>query len=286
MRGSRRHDHWAGAGVDDPKKPAPVPNAVLTFRDSTGKPYTTATDQEGIYELRHVPPGHYALDSQFAAGRFILGGGDVTGGLCTDFPVRSDHYSVTGRLIPGIGPGFGISLVGAEKGSPQGISGSIASDGRFYFDAVPRGRYYIEATISLLGRSPAEIYYPGTSSQKNAVRISVSGQPGSQSFDFDPDALPVVPIPIMVESSGHSNPVQVTIRIQNPSGLIVSEFLGLTETPLSVLGVRGDSYGISVHRAGEDRYNVADSPQIVGATATKGMKAVHLFFQWPALNAR
>jgi hypothetical protein len=80
----------------------PVPNAVLTFRDSHGMRYSARSDQEGIYEIRHLPPGPYELESRFAPGLYAFGAGDVTAGICSESPVYIHSYAVTGQLIPGI----------------------------------------------------------------------------------------------------------------------------------------------------------------------------------------
>jgi hypothetical protein len=79
----------------DERSPNPVRNARLTFRDSRGKSYTTQSDGEGIYELRHVPPGLYTLESRIAPDRYAAGGGEVTTGACRESSVYLSSYSVT-----------------------------------------------------------------------------------------------------------------------------------------------------------------------------------------------
>jgi hypothetical protein len=52
-----------------------------------------------------------------------------------------------------------------------------------------------------------------------------------------------------------------------------------TGIPVAVLGVRGESYGISVYGYGDDR---KESPNrrsaIIQATAASGMKTIHIAF--------
>jgi hypothetical protein len=76
---------------------APVRNAVLTFRDSSGKAYVTQSDSEGIYELRHLPPGPYTLDSRFAPGQYLRGWVSVESGICKEAQVQLSPDSLTGR---------------------------------------------------------------------------------------------------------------------------------------------------------------------------------------------
>ena len=129
-----------------------IRNARLTFRDSYGKPYQTQSDGDGIYELRHLPSGPYTLDSQFGPGRYVLGGREVTNGVCQDSYARSFPYTVAGRLIPGIAFYAQVGLVGTHATSPSVRNAMIASDGRFYFESVPPGEYYLRAAFDLRRR--------------------------------------------------------------------------------------------------------------------------------------
>ena len=97
---------------DKGKESVPVRNAVLTFRDWYGKPYVTHGDDDGIYELRHVPPGPYTLDSRVGPDRYASGGGEVALGVCRESSVQVSPYSVTGRLRPGIAANARVLLKG------------------------------------------------------------------------------------------------------------------------------------------------------------------------------
>ena len=58
----------------------PLRGALLTLRDSRGKAYETRTDAQGIYQLQHLPPDSYGLDSKLNSEQYILGGGVVAVG--------------------------------------------------------------------------------------------------------------------------------------------------------------------------------------------------------------
>ena len=254
-------------------------NVVLTFRDGNGKAYTTETDGEGIYEMRHLPPGSYILDSHLAPGRYAIGGGRATSGVCTDSSVRLRTYAVTGRLIPGIDRYAQVNLLRTRGTLPDVKAATLTPDGRFYFDAVPPGDYYLVATVTLVGQGglAADVYYPGTSNRKNAVAVRITGQLSDKSFDFAPSALPLVPSPVLVESPDPSNPVPVVIRSQDSGGMILMESQGVTGVPEFPLGVRGQSYRISACTYRDPQTYLPDSQsEIIPATAAPGMKAVHL----------
>ena len=69
------------------RKGRPLRGATLTYRDASGRPYTTRSDQDGIYELRHLPAGTYQFDSQFAGGIYMVESARVVEGVCGESPV-------------------------------------------------------------------------------------------------------------------------------------------------------------------------------------------------------
>ena len=209
-----------------------VRNIVLTFRDSYGKVYTTQSDNEGIYELRHLPPGPYTLDSRIGPSRYAQGGGDVSSGVCRESSIRLHPYVVAGRLIPDTYWNWNthLTLVGTDWQSRGLMEAIIASDGGFYFESVPQGEYFLMARVDLVGRfnHGAEVYYPGVSSRENAVKVRVSNQTRSQSLDFNPDGLPLDSIPIFVESPDVLHPIEVQIRVLDSWRRLAHQFGSLT----------------------------------------------------------
>jgi hypothetical protein len=261
-------------------KRSPARNIPLTFRDLNGKAYTTQTDKDGVYELRHVPPGSYTLDSRFSADRYLYGGADVRTGICTVSSVGLNPYSITGRVIPHIDDDAEVSLLGTTGDSPVVSKAVIASDGRFYFGAVNPDEYYL--AVRLGQGSGTVIYYPGTSNRNNAVKIRFAGQPIEKSFDFDPKALPLIPLPVLVESPEKSHPIPIDIRTQSPNWSILAERRGVSGTPMTLLVLPGQSYRITAYGYGKERWGRADrKSEAVAVTATPGMKAIHISLAAP-----
>lgn len=258
---------------------SPVPNAVLTFRDSHGMRYSAQSDQQGIYEIRHLPPGPYELESRLAPGRYALGGGYATAGVCSDSPVSVHQYVITGQLIPGIDRYARVDLIGIHEERASVTTATIAPDGRFYFETVPPGEYYLVATIELVGRYPeqARVFYPGATSRERAVKVRVSGAPHGRSLDFDPGALPIVPIPVVVESPGRSHPIPVGIVSRNRSGEMAVAFRSHTGVLARVFGMRGQSFGVSAtaHGYGHEE-GVIHRAETIWVTAAPKMAPVRI----------
>jgi hypothetical protein len=283
--------HCAGPGgtligrvtywTEKQRRPSLVQGAILTFRDSNGKEYRTQSDDEGIYELKHLPPGPYKLESRFDAVRYALGGGDVTGGACQESPVHVNPYVITGRLTPGIDRFARVELVGMNGESGKVRGATIASDGRFYFDKAPPGNYYLVATIDLVGRYRqwSKIYYPGVSSTARAVKIRATGQTDGKSFDFSPDSLPLVSIPVIAASPDGSRPIPIGIQLRNSNGAQIDTFLSLTGIRVPVFGIRGESYEVYVLGYGDKKSSDPDRhSDTIRVTATPGTEPVHIPF--------
>jgi hypothetical protein len=267
------------AGVNE--VPPAVPGFSLTFRDAHGKAYTARSDAEGVYELRHLPPGPYVLDSQVAPGQYVVGSGSVINGVCSESPVNLGRYSVFGRLIPGLSQHAEVRLIGARENASYSKLGWIASDGWFYFYDVPPGEYYLLARMYLAGQPGkwAEIYHPGTERKDKAMVIRVSAQPADKPLDFARGAFPLVPIPVIAALAGGGEPVKVEIRLLSANVIAYSSST-LTELPSSVFGVRGVSYEVLAVRYGPDGVpDLISSPVLVSATAD--MKPVRLLLDKP-----
>jgi hypothetical protein len=249
--------HCAGEGgtllghvsysVDKDGKSVPVRNTLLTFRDFYGKAYVTRSDDEGIYELAHVPGGLYTLDSRIEPDRYAAGGGEVRVGVCTEAAVYLSPYTVTGRLLSGIAPHARVSLMPINGGGNE-LSAGVGLDGRFYFKAVPAGDYFLAARFNLAGRNNqwADLYYPGVRARDHAARVHISGQTRAPSLDFDADAIPLTPVPVLVESPDPSRPIRVVIRLLDSGGHAVNQFAVSTGNPVEVAVIRGERYELSV----------------------------------------
>ncbi len=246
------------------RSPAPLPDFVLTFRDSNGRPYTSRTDRYGIYELRPLPPDRYTLDSRLSADRYHSTSVLVRSGICSAGSVDLEPYSLTGRLFSGVEKAAMIELVGAR--GTLTLRGEIASDGRFYFKNVPPGDYFLMATFFLAGwggRS-AQVYYPAASDRGNAAAIRLSSQPSNHSFDFDPEALPLVPMPVVVPSPGGAEPAGVVVLLRDSRGNAVNQWQQLIGVPEIIPGVRGNSYGVMAFATREN----AGDPDLRSALVT------------------
>jgi hypothetical protein len=89
--------------------PTPIPR--LTLRDSNGRPYTTRVGQDGIYELRHLPPEHYTLDSRLSSNQYASASVEVRTGICAGGSINVEPYSLSGRLVSGIEQAAFIEMV-------------------------------------------------------------------------------------------------------------------------------------------------------------------------------
>jgi hypothetical protein len=101
----------------------------LSVRDQNGKTYTAQSDGDGIFELRHLAPGAYAVQSLVSQNHYASSGGvSVVEGQCMEMPVLLRDYSLRGRLLPGLNAT--VELVGVDDPSRQIRSDSTEPDGR------------------------------------------------------------------------------------------------------------------------------------------------------------
>lgn len=254
---------------------SPVRNVRLTFRDFYGNSYATRSDDEGIYALPHVPPGHYVLESRIAPDRYASGDGEVTSGVCKESPLELRPYSVTGRLIPGIWHEANVELLPIEgRTALKPILGALAGDGRFYFDAVPAGDYFMVARFNLVGRDSqwTQLYYPGARTREKAVRLRFPDPTRRESFDFDPDAIPLTPIPVFVESPDPAHAIDVVLVLKDSSGHVVNQYGVSTGIPVRTTAIRGETYEISVL----DSETYQTRSKEIRVTAKPGMKLTRI----------
>jgi hypothetical protein len=73
---------------------ASVAGIVLIFRNSRGETYPVKSDKEGFYEVRHLAPGFYSLDSPSTTGHNLVGGAFVRSSGCVESTVWLDDHAV------------------------------------------------------------------------------------------------------------------------------------------------------------------------------------------------
>jgi hypothetical protein len=159
-------------------------------------------------------------------------------------------------------------------------SGTITPGGWFYLKSVPEGEYYLVSTIKLVGRvgKSVDLYYPGTTNIREAVKVQVSAQPAERTFDFAAEKLPLVPIPILVETPKGSGPIQVEIYLEGMNGP-VADRASLTGGITTSFGRRGESFRIGAEGFGDPNDGRPDHhSDNIPVVAKDGMKTVHVFF--------
>ena len=185
------------------------------------KTYEVTTDANGVYEIYDLPAGTYSVEPELPFGlkvRFPMQfgpGGESREGVVTvelgektsagaDFVLSSDN-AVGGRVL---GPGgvpladVCLDLLSAEKGASAGGGGRVFdctdAEGRYKFEEVPPGRYFIVVNDDgkLSGSEPfPAAFYPGTFEREKAAAVTVGR--GDSRSDYDvalPSLLPTVTV--------------------------------------------------------------------------------------------
>lgn len=253
-------------------------NTDLSLWDNGGELHEIRTDSQGVFELRHLPAGEFTLDGRLEAGEFASSSGMVAAGMCTEAYVTVSQFALTGKLIRGIDRYAEIRLVGANEEATR--RGTITPGGWYYFDSVPAGQYYLVLTVKLAGRTgkSVDIYYPGTESRNSSVKLRASGQRFEQSFDFPPEKLPLVSIPVFVETLSGSAPFRVEIYCEDATG-VVDNRASLTGGITTLFGRRGEVFRISAEGFGNPSdYRADHQSEKISVVAKDGMDAVHVFF--------
>jgi len=253
-----------------------APDVSVNLRDQDGKTYTAQSDAEGIYELRHVPPGVYAVESDVSQNQYASSSGiAAVEGECREMGILLRDYAVRGRLLPGLTAS--IELVGIEELPKQIPSDSIEPDGRFYFRHVPDGEYLLSVTTWIEGTA-RNLYYPGTNDRQKAARLRITNQTlvGGGTLDFNPEKLPMVPIPVSLDPSTSD---RFTWRVQLlRSGQVMTEG---TWAPggrqILLYGTRGASYGLVLYGYSNRPLEYKDCrAEIAAVVAKPGMEAVRV----------
>ncbi len=267
---------WTVAG----RERLPARNASMTFLDENGNTYTAQSDDNGIYELRHLPAGPYTLESHLSQGRYAASGPvSVKEGLCTEMPVSIRNYSVSGRLMPGIDQYVNVYLAEVSSHSEGRNPVSIEPDGRFYFSNVAPGKYLLSLTTTAQRAVGAgsEIYYPGTPRRAQAARITVTDHTYARSLDFNPSSLPLVPIPVVLEPPVESGRFSWRFELEDSSHVIRGEKWSAGGSVVLLYGVRGASYGISLYGYSNQPMDYADCrSEVTPITAKPGLKPIHI----------
>ena len=151
----------------------------------------------------------------------------------------------------------------------DGLSSPVGADGRFYFKTAPAGEYFLVAEFTFPGRNnqAAQVYYPGVNTREKATRIRIPGRTRSDSFDFDARAIPLVPLPIFVESPDPSHRISVVVLLLDSGGHAVNQLGVSTGNPSELTVIRGETYDISVL----DSASYRKRSETVRVTAASGM---------------
>jgi hypothetical protein len=247
----------------------------VRLRDQNGKAFTTQSDGDGIYELRHLATGAYTVESLVSQGQYASSAGvSVVEGQCVEMPVLLKDYSLRGRLLPGLNAT--VKLVGGNVPLKQIGSDSIEPDGRFYFRNVPDGEYILSVTTWIGAAN--DFYYPGTFDRPKATRVRIMNHmlAGGQTLDFNPEALPMVPVPVTLDPPTNSG--RFSWRVLLSSNNMLQEGRWASGTKFVFLyGMRGASYSLGLF--GDSNHPLEYGNCRSGLTpvvATPGMATIHI----------
>jgi hypothetical protein len=253
----------------------PASNVPVNLRNQDGKTYTAQSDSEGIYELRHLRAGPYTVESRISESKYASSSGtSVVEGACIETPILLRDYDIQGQLMPGLDRYASVKLIGVGAQAEERRSGSIEPDGRFYFRNVPDGEYLLSLTTWVGAGS--DFYYPGTFDRQKAARLRVSNHVFGRSLDFNPDLLPLVPIPVALDPPSDSG--RFTWRVQLlKSNYIISEENWTAGGLVRPFGVPGASYEIGLYGYSNRPTDYGDcKSQLTPVTASLGLSPIHI----------
>jgi len=250
-------------------------NVSLSVRDQNGKTYTAQSDGDGIFELRHLAPGVYAVQSLVSQNHYASSGGvSVVEGQCMEMPVLLRDYSLRGRLLPGLNAT--VELVGVDDPSRQIRSDSTEPDGRFYFRNVPDGEYVLSVTTWIGAAS--DFYYPGTFDRQKAARLKIANQVLSdgRTLDFNPEILSMVPIPVALDPPNDSGRFSWRVLLSSNNTLQEKRWAS-SEKFVLLYGMRGASYGLGLFGDTKHPLEYKDCRSgITPVVANPGMTTIHI----------
>src|SRR5258708_1140574 len=223
-------------------------NATLTFHNQQGDPFTVQSDGNGIYELQHLAPGRYTLDSRYSQTQYATyGGTDVSEGVCREASVLLRDYDFSGRLLPGLSA-VDVKLVRSDGQSEDVASAPIEPDGRFYFSGVADGEYLLALTNSL-GGSADNFYYPATYDRRRAARLKVVNDKlvGLSELDFDPKDLPFAPVLVELDPASNSGRFSWRVQLLHSHYVFSEASWTIAEKVVRLYGLRGGSYSVQLY---------------------------------------
>lgn len=241
-----------------------------------GGTYASKVDENGTYEIQHLPRGMYVPNSRLDNHRYLSVRGRYTAydGVCQEAGIRVSDYQITGSLLPGIGGSVKVELADLETGARPISANDIEPDGRYYFRDVPAGTYIL--SVSPLFDDTNRVYYPGVADIKKAEKVVISGGTLARSYDFAPHSLPLVPVTAVFDSVAGSERFWWRFSLLR-NGLIVNELQEYgTNGGLAYLK-RGEQYQIALygHALNPEKDSGCRSAD-VSLTATDGMAPIHM----------
>jgi len=254
-----------------------APGVTLTLRDQGGKTYSAQSDRDGIYELQHVAAGIYTVDSRLPGDEYVSGGHiTVTDGVCLENSVLIRGYDISGRLSPL--PGATVKLVDAESAEAW-LHADFEADGRFYFKDIPDGEYLLAVESGLQGWDH-DFYYPGTFDRRQATHIRITNHraQGSNEFDFKPELLPYVPIPVALDTANDAGKFYWRILLTTRGNVLTEQRWTPGIKFVVLYGLRDRSYDIRLwgdanhRRTSQDFCGSKDLP----VTAKPDMPLIHV----------
>jgi hypothetical protein len=266
----------------------PISDVRLTFLGQDGTGYTARSDSNGIYELRHLPPGPYMLESgisghQFASTNwyphsFSHGVPTVAENTCGEQAVYLDDYDFSGRAPVGLGRVAAVKLISTGAKQDEIASDSIQPDGRFYFGNVPDGSYLL-ALSSWIAGGTDNFYYPGTFDRKKAKQIRIVNHAlvGGETLEFNLKSFPLVPISVTPDRALNFRKFYWDVQLINAGYVNNSHRWEAGQKVARVYGVRGAKYKVLLYGSPfqPTAYNscISDPMEL---TVQPGMGTVHI----------
>ena len=279
--------HCGGPGgsllghIDEaPFASTPLHNVPVTLRAQNGATYTARSDRDGIYELRHLPPGDYTLESRIGPHQYEASrnNASVVEEECVDAPTFVREYDFSGLLMPGVSSYVSLKLSKVGASSEQRMRIEVEADGRFYFRNIADGEYLLSAT-TWESNTRQELYYPGTYDRRKAIHIKVKDHAllSPRSLVFNPDTLPLVPIPVALDPPNASR-YSWRVRLRSLNYIVTEAKWTLGDRFVSPFGRRGWPYAVEIYGYSKhpDEYGDCSSQLTKPITAKSRMPIIRM----------